>query len=84
MVMESDNNAAAAADDDDDDECGGGSGGGGNPMHRTHRILMRAIGWVAVKICLTSGVPAGAGSYCGTLLYYYHCVPDLAWDYPGV
>ena len=44
--------------------CVGGSGGGGNPMHRTHRILMRAIGWVAVKIFLTSGVHAGAGSYC--------------------
>ena len=47
--------------------CGGGPGGGGNPMHRTHRILMRAIGWsgwVAVKLFLTSGVPAGAGSYC--------------------
>ena len=43
---------------------GGGLGGGGNPMHRTHLILMRAIGWVAVKIFLTSGVPAGAGSYC--------------------
>ena len=40
----------------------GGSGGGGNPMHRTHRIWMMAIGWVAVKIFWTSGVYAGVGA----------------------
>ena len=52
------------ASDASDASDGGGRGGGVNPMHRTHRILMRAIGWVAVKIFLTSGVHASAGSYC--------------------
>ena len=42
-------------------------------MQRVHRIWMMAIGWVAVKIFLMSGVHAGAGS-SWTLEHCYYCI----------
>ena len=41
----------------------GGSGGGGNPMHRTHRILMMAIGGrqTLKLLFILSGVLADGG-----------------------